>query len=98
MPIVMMMRWEGATVELYRALRKEVDLESNPPPGGMYHVVAFDDRGARITDVWESAEHFNAFVETRLMPAVAKVGIPGQPQIEILPAVEIYAPAYQPRT
>jgi hypothetical protein len=94
MPIVMIMRWEGVVAEQYRALRAELDLETNPPPGGKLHIAAFDERGVRVTDVWDSAEAFNRFVEERLMPTVGKLGIPGQPQVEIYPLESIFAPGY----
>ena len=54
------------------------------PEGAKYHVVSFDDQGIRVTDVWESADAFNRFVEQRLMPGVQKVGIAGQPEVEII--------------
>jgi hypothetical protein len=60
----------------------------------MFHVVAMTDNGVRVTDVWESAEAFDTFVRDRLMPGVKELGIPGEPQVEILPAHAVFAPAY----
>jgi hypothetical protein len=97
MPVVMFMRWEGTTEEGYQALRKEVNIDGDPPRGGLLHIVAIDDKGARITDVWESPELFNEFVETRLMPAVARLGITTQPQVELYPAVTVFTPGYTKR-
>ncbi len=57
-------------------------------------MVAFDADGAHITDVWESVEQFQRFTDERLMPAVQKVGIPGEPQVAILPAHAVFAPGY----
>jgi hypothetical protein len=42
----------------------------------------------------ESAEAFDVFVQDRLMPGVKKLGIPGEPQVEILPAHAVFAPGY----
>ena len=61
----------------------------------MFHIAAVTDGGVRVTDVWESAEAFDAFVRDRLMPGVKKLGIPGEPQVEILPAHAVFAPAYE---
>ena len=38
-----------------------------------------------MTDLWESAEHFERFGKERLMPALAEMGITQQPEVEILP-------------
>jgi hypothetical protein len=94
MRIVMLMKWAGATPDQYHQVRDIVDWESNPPKGSVLHVAAFDDEGIRVTDVWESAEDFNSFVQTRLMPATAAVGITNQPQVEIYPAARIFVPGF----
>lgn len=95
MAIMMLMQWPGATAEQYDELRQVVNWEEDKATGGMFHVAAFDDRGAHITDVWESAADFQHFVDERLMPGVQKVGIEGEPNIEILPAHAVFAPAYE---
>jgi hypothetical protein len=92
----MMLEWEGVTPDQYDAVRKHVGWETNRPEGGMFHVAAFSPTGLRVVDVWESAEHFQRFVETRLMPGTQAVGIPGQPKTEILSTHAIFTPAYRP--
>lgn len=95
MPVVMNMRWYGVTPEQYDAARETVHWEGDVPDGAMYHVAAFDDDGIIVTDVWESAAHFDRFVETRLMPGVQAVGIAGEPEVTIHPVHAIFAPAYR---
>ena len=95
MAVVMQMTWDGIGVEEYEATRKHVNWEGDVPPGAMFHVMAVTDRGVSVTDVWESAEAFNDFVQNRLMPGVQELGIPGEPQVEILPAHTIFAPGYE---
>lgn len=92
MAIVMNMRWSGVTKDQYDQALKVVDWESTPPEGGKYHVASFDNNGLRVTDVWESADDFNRFVEQRLMPGVAQIGIEGQPEVEITEVHRIFAP------
>lgn len=92
MAILMQMKWAGVTKDQYEAVRKSVGWETNKPEGGRCHVAALDQDGLRVVDLWDSAELFNRFVETRLMPGVQAVGIKGQPQVEILPIHAIYAP------
>jgi hypothetical protein len=96
MPIMMQMEWEGVTPAQYDAVRKHVDWEDNKPAGSMFHVVSFNPSGMRVVDVWESAEHFQRFVEQRLMPGVQAVGVKGEPKTAILPTHRIFAPAYKP--
>jgi hypothetical protein len=44
--------------------------------------------------VWQSAEQFDQFVQTRLMPGVKQIGIQGEPRVEIYPTHRIFTPAY----
>jgi hypothetical protein len=85
MAIRMRMRWDGATQELYDAVRTIVDWEGDPAPGGLLHVAWFVGDQLNVCDIWETPEEFNTFVETRLMPGVARAGVPGQPEVEIHP-------------
>lgn len=96
MAVLMMLEWEGVTPAQYDAVRKHVGWETNKPEGGMFHVAAFNAKGLRVVDVWESAEQFQRFVETRLMPGTQAVGIKGQPKTEIHSTHAIFAPAYKP--
>jgi hypothetical protein len=90
MAIVMQMRWEGVTPDQYDQARDEVQWESDAPEGGIFHVAWFQDGALHVIDVWESAEEFQAFVDARLIPGVAKVGIAGQPDVSIRPAHRIF--------
>ena len=56
------------------------------------HVAAFDETGLHITDVWDSTEQFQAFVNDRLAPAIAEVGIAGEPQVLFIPLHEVHCP------
>ena len=95
MAIVMFMKWAGITAEQYDQIREAVNFEEEVPNGAQFHVASFDATGARICDVWDSAEQFDAFVNNRLMPAVQQVGVAGEPQVEILEAHNIFAPAFE---
>lgn len=94
MPVLMMMEWNGVTREQYESVRKIVNFEGNAPTGGLFHVAAVTETGLRVVDVWERAEDFQSFVETRLMPGVQKVGISGEPQVQVLPTHNIFTPGY----
>jgi hypothetical protein len=92
MAVLMLMNWPGITRQQYEAVMKELDLDRNPPDGGLFHAAAVATDGIRVTDVWESADKFQTFADTRIMPAVKKVGITTQPRIEVLPAHNVYLP------
>jgi hypothetical protein len=95
MPTVMSMRWTGVTPEQYEAARKLVDWETNRPDGGMLHIAAFTGDGLRVVDLWESAEQFNQFVESRLMPGVKQIGIEGEPEVELYELHNMWAPHFE---
>lgn len=98
MAIVMTMRWDGVTPEQYERARKLVKWETDVPSGAMFHVASFGDNALYVTDIWESAEDFQRFVDARLMPGVQQIGISGQPKVDIRPAHALFTPAYQPLT
>jgi hypothetical protein len=96
MAVMMIMRWAGVTPRQYDDALEVVRWEQDVPPGGMFHVAGFDEHGLHVTDVWESAEQFQRFVDDRLMPGVAQVGIEGQPEVEVLPVHRLFTPAFAP--
>ena len=88
--VVMSMRWRGVTQDQYEEAREVVNWEGDVPDGAVLHVAGFDGDGVRVTDVWESEDQFNRFVEERLMPGVQQVGIQGQPEVEFFPVQRIF--------
>ena len=90
--VVMSMRWAGVTPEQYEEARGVVNWEGDVPDGAVLHVAGFDENGIRVTDVWESEEQFNRFVESRLMPGVQQIGIQGQPDVEFYPVQNVFNP------
>jgi len=94
MAITMTMRWPGVTKEQYLAALKEIDWENDIPKGARFHVASFGDDGFRVTDIWETAEDFQNFVNSRLIPGTQKVGIQGQPEVVIGEVARVFHPAY----
>src|SRR5262245_3008060 len=93
MAVALLMEWPDVNQEHYLEVMQELQLDTNPPTGLLFHVVGPMKGGLRIIDVWESAEAFQTFSEQRIAPAVQKAGISAQPRIEIYPALNIYVPA-----
>ena len=92
MATVMQMHWPQVSKEQYEQARKLAAWETNVPKGAKYHVAWFAQDGFHVIDVWDSAEDFNRFLESRLMPAIQKIGIAGQPQVQFDPAHATFAP------
>ncbi len=84
--------WKGMTPEHYDQLRAAVGWLEKAPVGGRCHLVAFGDGGARMTDVWDSAEELQDFVNGSLMPGVRNLGLPDQARLSILPLHEMSVP------
>lgn len=95
MRIVMLMKWDGITSTQYDELRNEVHWEGNVPQGAVFHVAAFGNNAIHVTDIWESLDDMNGFIQNRLMPAVMKKGITNKPQVETFPVHAIFIPALQ---
>ena len=92
MRVLMTMKWNGVTPDQYEMVRKSVNWEGDLPKGAVFHAAGFHDGALRVTDIWESAEDFNNFVSSRLMPGVAQTGITGQPEVEVFPVHAVFAP------
>jgi hypothetical protein len=90
MKITVQMKWDGVRPEQYEKLRKLVKWEEDVPKGQLSHTVAFYNNVARVADIWESANDFQQFPESRILPAVAQLKIEGQPEVEIFPAHAIF--------
>lgn len=92
MPTVMLMEWAGVSQNQYNQTMKALDLDTNPPAGGIFHVAGFTEGTLRVLDIWESQQAFEQFQRDRLTAAVQKAGIGGQPKVQFYPAHNIYAP------
>ena len=89
MATVIMQRWDALTPDQYDTLRGIVRWDNDVPAGMRFHVASFDDGILRMTDVWDSAEQFNEFVTTRIVPGLQQLGIAGTPDIIMTEAHEL---------
>jgi hypothetical protein len=92
MATVMLMHWPEITKEQYAAVRQDVKWETDVPAGAKFHVAWFADDGFHVLDLWDARTDFETFLQQRLMPAVQKAGIQGQPKVEFAEAHAIFAP------
>jgi hypothetical protein len=94
MGVALFLKWDGFTAAQYDAARAIVGFDPATAPGGLFHVAAIDDKGIRVTDVWESIEQWEHYLTTQLMPAFAQLGIEGVPQVDVVPVHLVLAPGF----
>jgi hypothetical protein len=72
----------NVTTEQYDETIRRLEKVGDWPPEGLdYHVAFKSDGEFRVSEIWDSREHFDAFGE-RLMPVLEDVGIdPGKPEL-----------------
>jgi hypothetical protein len=90
---IMQMYWREATPDQYDQAREKVGWDRDVPAGAKLHVSGFADDGLHVVDVWESEQAFNNFMQQRLQPAIAEIGIEGQPEVKFFPLSGVFAPA-----
>ena len=92
MATVMLMHWPEVTKEQYEQVRNDVKWETDVPAGAKFHTAWFADDGLHVFDLWDSPQDFQNFVNTRLGPATQRIGIKGQPKVDLSEAHAIFAP------
>lgn len=83
MPVAVQLDFAGATLDQYDEVITKMGFTPGGAgaPGGLFHWVAATDDGIRVTDVWESAEQFQAFADEQIGPITAEVGVPEPPTV-----------------
>jgi len=71
MAVIMEMEMQ-VTPDQYDAVDAALDPQGNPPDGLIAHTARFDGDTLKILDVWESADAFSAFAESRLGPTIGE--------------------------
>jgi hypothetical protein len=91
MAIAMDMNVEGATLDQYQQVNAQLGITNdNLPDGLVFHWIADEGNGLRITDVWESREQFDTFAQD-LGPAFAGVGLSDPPQMTFHEVANIFS-------
>jgi hypothetical protein len=92
MAYVAVMDIPGLTTEQYDAVLEQMQVVERPSPGIYLHICAPTDDGIRVTELWDSEEGFRAFIEERMFPAAAELGIQAQPAITVKLLHFLFAP------
>lgn len=64
---------EGVSLELLDAVTEEMGVDGDPPKGMIVHTHYAEGGRVHIFDVWETADDYRQFAQSRLGPAMAKV-------------------------
>lgn len=64
---------EGMTLDLLDEVTREMGVDTDPPAGLLLHAHFEEDARVRVVDLWDSQEAYEAFQESRLMPAMQKL-------------------------
>ena len=98
MPVVLISTWSDFSPAQYQHMLELTDWEANPAPGALLHLAAFDDGLLRVVDIWESPEHYQRFIEERVMPLAAQAGVTSQPKTQIYPIHNLSTPGFTPKS
>lgn len=82
----------GLRTDQYHAILQRMDVVNRPAPGIYVHICALTDNGLRITELWDTEEGFRTFIEERMFPAAAELGIQADPVITVKPLHFTFAP------
>ena len=83
MAVAIIMEFAGTTLEQYDEINKKMGLTPGGPgpAGSISHWATATDNGLQVTDVWESREQFDAFVQEKIGPLSIEVGFAGPPKL-----------------
>ena len=76
MPIAVVQEWLDEETDRSTTNYVAIDdrlMQSGPVEGFLLHTAGFTGRGFRIFEVWETREHYDRFVEERLMPIIREI-------------------------
>jgi hypothetical protein len=92
MAVGMLLAGEGVSRESYEQVTEKMFggypmSEAQAPDGLLLHTAGQSDQGWYVYDVWESQEHFQRFVESKLGPALEELAVGGgeRPQPQFFP-------------
>ncbi len=95
MAIGLRLKFSGGTQEQYDAVHEQIQVDTDPPEGLIFHAAGPIEDGWGIIDFWESREHFDRFREGRLGPGIGAVGERGPqnpPEIKEFPVHHFVKP------
>lgn len=76
MPFLVEYVQSGVSSSDYDRLKAKLSWRDDPPPGALFHVVAFEGDTVHISQVWESLADLDAFNRSRVASALEALKLP----------------------
>jgi hypothetical protein len=82
------LEFKGVTLDQYNAVNEILGIDGSGtgagdwPPGLIDHTAALTGENFVVFEIWESAKTQGQFMESRLGPALGKVGLPEPSRVE----------------
>jgi hypothetical protein len=92
MTVVSTLDVAGLTAAEYRKVMDELGVERRPEGGIYLHLTTPTEGGFRVVEIWDGKEGFDRFVEQRLAPASAAVGLERSMEITVTALHNFFAP------
>ena len=91
MAVSLSMRIPELSIDRYDRLMVGLELDANPPVGSILHIATESVGGINISEVWQTAESAESFVEQRLRDALKGVGVTDALSYRIEPLHNMFA-------
>jgi hypothetical protein len=91
MAVATFMSWSDLTADQYNSVMARLNLDVNPPAGGVLHVAALTDEGLEVCEVWQTERAFRGYLEQRLLPVARELGLSGDPDVKVVQMHNLYA-------
>jgi hypothetical protein len=96
MAVMIQFEWPGLTREQFEEARRVIGWETNAPKGSIVQTQGWDEGVFKAQDLWESREDWDNFLQNRILPNLAPLGVSGQPTIRVFDAYCVFIPGRQP--
>jgi hypothetical protein len=74
MAVGLWLSFKDGTQEQYDAVHNAMGIAADPPDGLIFHSAGPQGADWGVIDFWESREHFDRFLESRLGPTIDELG------------------------
>ena len=91
MAFVLFTRVPELDLTRYDRMMFELDLDADPPAGGILHIASEGAGGVNVCEVWQTREAAESFVERRLREAVSAQGVKEPLSYRIEPLYNLFA-------
>lgn len=75
MGYVAVLEIQGLTAAEYNSIVARMGVETKPAPGIYLHIAAPMEGGMRVVELWDTKEGFESYINERLIPTCAELGI-----------------------